>query len=436
MSNDKGNGKKIIDFLKKHKEICIIALVTIIIILAILIINYVKTDDTYRIAKNIVKIFDNEYSNITLVTKSCNGEFSCDKATLIYIDSIGKKEDEKFAVAVARYNSHAEALGKQKHFADYNKMIHNKFDDKVISNANNYDDFFYDNTVLVEGNYLFSINQKVKYQPSIVKYIKGISKKYNTKDIKEVDNDKLSKYWDDRLNEYSNYYDDIYANYLADTKSLINDYINKLDGCVNDQCDKLLENILVFEKYSDLSEVIENGKNKYNEVISAKKENINLINTSINEVKYSLDKEKFDSIKKQIDELDDTYYEEYKVGWKEQLNSIEESVFKNSCSKYSYKELLRNPSDYIGKNAYFFGKILQKVDYTGYRVGIDCSRYYYLSGYHCDNDIYVTYIGDVNLLEDDMVEIWGTMAGTQSYTSIAGLYITIPELIAKYVKLK
>ena len=35
-----------------------------------------------------------------------------------------------------------------------------------------------------------------------------------------------------------------------------------------------------------------------------------------------------------------------------------------------------------------------------------------------------------------MVEIWGTMAGTQSYTSIAGLYITIPELIAKYVKLK
>ena len=61
-----------------------------------MIINYVKTDDTYRIAKNIVKIFDNEYSNITLVTKSCNGEFSCDKATLIYIDSIGKKEDEKF----------------------------------------------------------------------------------------------------------------------------------------------------------------------------------------------------------------------------------------------------------------------------------------------------------------------------------------------------
>ena len=121
---------------------------------------------------------------------------------------------------------------------------------------------------------------------------------------------------------------------------------------------------------------------------------------------------------------------------KEQLNSIEESVFKNSCYKYSYKELLRNPSDYIGKNAYFFGKVLQKVGYTGYRVGIDCSRYYYLSGYHCDNDIYVTYIGDVNLLEDDMVEIWGTMAGTQSYTSIAGLYITIPELIAKYVTLK
>ena len=118
------------------------------------------------------------------------------------------------------------------------------------------------------------------------------------------------------------------------------------------------------------------------------------------------------------------------------MSSIEESVYKNSCIKYSYRDLLRNPSDYTGKKAYFYGKILQKVGSTQYRVGIDCSRYNYISGYHCDNTIYVTYYGESNLIEDDMVELWGTMDGTQTYTTVMGASVTIPKFYAKYATLK
>lgn len=113
--------------------------------------------------------------------------------------------------------------------------------------------------------------------------------------------------------------------------------------------------------------------------------------------------------------------------------------YKKLCSKYNYKDLLRNPSDYYEKNAYYFGQILQvvsnKANYKSYRVGVDCTKYSYIDGYYCDNDIFVEYYGNDVFIEDDMVKMWGTMNKTYTYTSVLGASLTIPKFEAKIMEL-
>lgn len=114
--------------------------------------------------------------------------------------------------------------------------------------------------------------------------------------------------------------------------------------------------------------------------------------------------------------------------------------YKNSCATYNYKDVLRNPSDYSGKNAYWFGKIVQVVDKSQksstFRIDVTCEKNEYIEGYFCNDTVYVTYYGAQSFIEDDMVKMWGTMNGTQSYTTVLGASITIPKFNAKYMELQ
>ena len=425
---------------KKKNLIFAICAVVAIVVLAVvsIIITNSNIDDTYKIAKKISDELKSDYDNITFVEEKedTKDEYSYVSSTLIYIDSIGSKEDEKFAVAVAKYNSNAEALKKEEFYNSYNKLAHEKFDNTVVELSDDFDSVFMNNVILVKGKYLFSINPKVKNQAELIKNIEKIVKDYDISDISKVDENALNKYWEKKLKEYSDNIDSSYNEIVEKAKSTILEYVDELEGCTGDTCDKLLNEVVELEKYTELSEEITKVKNKYNEIIKAKEEVVNSINSTLSEVKRNLNQEQYDSVKKRISELTDTYYDKYKDDWNSQLASIEESVYKNSCGRYSYKDLLRNPSDYKGKKAYFFGQILQKVGSTQYRVGVDCSKYNYIAGYHCDNTIYVTYYGDASLIEDDMVELWGTMDGTQTYTTVMGASVTIPKLYAKYATLK
>lgn len=114
--------------------------------------------------------------------------------------------------------------------------------------------------------------------------------------------------------------------------------------------------------------------------------------------------------------------------------------YKKACATYNYKDVLRNPSDYKGKQAYWFGEIVQVVDKSTYsstfRIDVTCEKYTYSSGYYCDDTIYVTYYGDQSFIEDDMVKMWGTMDGTQTYTTVLGASVTIPKFNAQYMELQ
>lgn len=119
------------------------------------------------------------------------------------------------------------------------------------------------------------------------------------------------------------------------------------------------------------------------------------------------------------------------------MTALEQKVendYKNSCQKYNYKDVLRNPENYEFKETYWFGKIVQVVDSYSYRVGVNCSRNRYADGgYICDDYIYMSYYGDTRLIENDIVKLYGFMNGTQTYTTVMGASVTIPSFWAKYV---
>lgn len=115
-------------------------------------------------------------------------------------------------------------------------------------------------------------------------------------------------------------------------------------------------------------------------------------------------------------------------------NEIKE--YKNSCSKLNYKDVLRNPEHFEGKDAYWFGEVVQVVGTGDYRVNVNCTKYHYISGYSCPDTIYVTYSGDTRLIEDDMIKIYGKMDGTKTYTTVLGASVTVPRVNAKYIDLK
>lgn len=122
------------------------------------------------------------------------------------------------------------------------------------------------------------------------------------------------------------------------------------------------------------------------------------------------------------------------------LKENEINDYKKSCVTYEYKEVLRYPSIYKGKNAYWFGKIVQVVDKTFYssifRINVTCEKYSYTDEYFCDDAIYVTYFGDQSFIVDDMVKMWGSMDGTQTYTTVLGASVTIPKFDAQYIELQ
>lgn len=437
VKNNEGNVKKKIQQIKYKKQNFVLIIISIIVAILFFVICFVvsesSVDDTCKIAKKLYDELDSDYDNITLVEKDKDKDFkySYIYSTLIYVD--GKKEDNKYAISIERYNSNIEAKKKAEFIKSFNKLIHEKFDNTIVERYDDFNTLFVNKRIVIKGKYLFSINSEMKNQKQINKYINEIIKNYDISDENKIDKEKLNSYWNKTLKNYSKQYDSKYNKLLNESKKDVLKYVDKLNGCTGNKCDELLSEVSELEKYKDLSAEIEAVKNKYTEIIKGKEDVANSINSSISNVKNSLNQDEYDSIKKRIDELNDSYYDKYKENWNSQLSLVEENVYKNSCSQYSYQELLRNPSNYLYKKAYFFGQVLQKVSSTQYRVGIDCTKYNYISGYHCDNTIYVTYYGETSLIENDMINMWGTMNGTKSYTTVLGASVTIPRFDAKYI---
>lgn len=111
--------------------------------------------------------------------------------------------------------------------------------------------------------------------------------------------------------------------------------------------------------------------------------------------------------------------------------------FVSTCQTYSYEEIARNPDTYLGKPAKLQGEVIQSMpegDSYTLRVNITPGQYYW------SDTILVTYTkqdaGESNILEDDIVTMYGTLMGTYTYESVMGASITVPLLVAKYIDIQ
>ena len=121
-----------------------------------------------------------------------------------------------------------------------------------------------------------------------------------------------------------------------------------------------------------------------------------------------------------------------------QEETISEDEYKSLCEEYSYKDVLRNPEDYVGNKI----KITLKIS-TVHEAGItNPTKYYFAyskSDYGWYGDRYAIYDKraeqDPKLLTDDIITVWGEIADPEQTSS---LIISSEELFVinmKYVEL-
>ena len=103
--------------------------------------------------------------------------------------------------------------------------------------------------------------------------------------------------------------------------------------------------------------------------------------------------------------------------------------FKATCQDYSYSDLLRNPDDYLGKSVHFHGKVMQALE-DGFLVEVTDK------GYGIWDDIVViAWDGKPNVIEDDIVDVYGTYTGAYTYQTAIGAQKTVPSASAKAVSI-
>ncbi len=115
-----------------------------------------------------------------------------------------------------------------------------------------------------------------------------------------------------------------------------------------------------------------------------------------------------------------------------------EEEFKEKCVIIPYKDIERNPNDYIGQYAIFEGKVVQvEEDGSNIILRVDTRQGKY--GFWYDT-VYVDYqrkdVNESRILEDDIVTMYGIVKGIKTYRAILGNSVSIPHLEARYIELK
>lgn len=130
--------------------------------------------------------------------------------------------------------------------------------------------------------------------------------------------------------------------------------------------------------------------------------------------------------------IKDHYMDSNQSNLSQQIELKEEYI--NSCQEYDYKELLRNPNNYIDKKMFFSGRVLD-VSESGDKVTFRIDLYPDELG--TDGHIRITYNrkddGEPHILNDDVVTIYGTFQGTEKAYNILLNEITMPKIKAEYV---
>ena len=116
------------------------------------------------------------------------------------------------------------------------------------------------------------------------------------------------------------------------------------------------------------------------------------------------------------------------------VNITHDAVYdKTSYPMADYSSILRNPDQYEGKKVSVYGTIIQRLEGSGY-FG---TTYYWLLVRSGSNLFSVTVwpsaLADGNVIENDVVTIYGECTGTYTYETVRGNSNTIPDIDAEHV---
>ena len=117
-------------------------------------------------------------------------------------------------------------------------------------------------------------------------------------------------------------------------------------------------------------------------------------------------------------------------------DALYEAQYKEKCKPYTYKSIARNPEKSRGSFAVVSGEVIQVIEqglHVILRVNITQESWGY------KDTIYITYSRksdtEDRILEDDIVTVWGELAGMESYETIFGATTSIPKLDAEFIRI-
>ncbi len=116
------------------------------------------------------------------------------------------------------------------------------------------------------------------------------------------------------------------------------------------------------------------------------------------------------------------------------LIDLPEQQYKEQCKVYSYDEIARNPDKYEKCLAKFTGEVVQVLrdgDQLQMRVDVTYEDFYYTDTVY----VFYTVSNNVNVLEGDIITMYGELRGMQEYESVLGAEISIPRIYVKFIEI-
>lgn len=348
---------------------------------------------------------------------------------------------------------------------DLSKDYYNHFDSFTIENDFYYNEkpIFVTQNIKLNGNYVYYADKNIdeKYVKEYFDILDNYLVADNQKQVELLSDDEFTSLYNERMKVQN---DQIGSIVDANAKDLVNsrdkemnDLFEIFENNLTDENEKILDQIInVSYKAKYFDEKRDNWNKKFDELKQLKKQKeeeasikIEEINKKVSKLESNLDIELYDEIKDLIKEYDNNPL--YIASIKERdnrLNSLKKEIdkkrailsreeYKNSCMNITYNDFFRNSSDFLNKKVHFKGKVVQVVnqDSAGATLRVNVTRGSY--GTWSDT-VYVVYnnkneTDPIKILENDIIDFYGTAGKDVTYTTVLGASVTIPSVDAIYI---
>lgn len=111
--------------------------------------------------------------------------------------------------------------------------------------------------------------------------------------------------------------------------------------------------------------------------------------------------------------------------------------FKATCEKISSDDLARDTEKYVGKRVVLTGEVIQVLEKdNNVTMRVNVTKKGTPEFTYWEDTVLVEYTRPSNesrILEEDIIQFWGTVEGRITYEAIFGQEVTLPEIGAKYI---